>query len=79
MVNEVSQSRSVRRSGGGLSVGAYIRPARAYLGGGNDITEFVHVFSDDGTSGRFIDHSDDAKSRSGSTFSLFQGTGSEET
>lgn len=60
------------RTGGSLSVGAFSRPAAAYIGGGGDFTQFLYVFSDDGTSGSYVDNTDAAKSSTNSTFSLFQ-------
>ena len=64
------------RTGGSLSVGAFSRPAPAYIGGGGDFTQFMHVFSDDGTSGSYVDNTVAARSANSSTFSLLQGTSS---
>lgn len=67
------------RMGGTFSVGAFSRTADAYFGRGGDFSQFMHVFSDDGTSGSFVDNTTAAKSSNGSTFSLFQNTGSGHT
>lgn len=63
----------ISRVGGGFAIGAAVRPAPFFAGGGGDVTQGMTVLSDSG-GGSFVDNSDAAKSRDGSTFSVWQGT-----
>lgn len=62
------------RIGGELAVGAALRSAESIFGEGDSTTQFMYVFTDDGTGTSFSDITEACKSTSGSIATLFQGT-----
>lgn len=60
---------------GELAVGRWDRPSETCLGAGDSTVDAMYVFSNtNGTVGTWLDNTEDASSKTGSTFSPFAGT-----
>ncbi len=66
------EDESATKITGPFQVGKQDRGYKASMGEGGPTTQYMHVFTDDGSGTAFVDETTAARSKDGSTFALFQ-------